>query len=59
MPVLYMTGDKSPPQYKPIFDALQRCQPAVTRVVIPNAMHQMSQNNSPAVNSALTKFFLE
>jgi pimeloyl-ACP methyl ester carboxylesterase len=59
VPVIFMTGDKSPPQYKPIFDAFQRCQPAVTRVVIPNAMHQMSQNNPPAVNSALTKFFLE
>ncbi|MGH8634244.1 MAG: alpha/beta fold hydrolase [Burkholderiales bacterium] len=58
-PVIFMTGDKSPPQYKPYFDAFQRCQPAATRVVIPNAMHQMSQNNPPAVDAALTKFLLE
>lgn len=59
IPVLLMTGDKSPPHFKPILDEYQRCRPGAVRVTIPNAAHQMSQNNPPAVNSALTKFFLE
>jgi pimeloyl-ACP methyl ester carboxylesterase len=59
IPVLLMTGDKSPPHFRPILDAYQRCQPAAVRVTIPNAAHQMSQMNPTAVNAALTKFFLE
>jgi pimeloyl-ACP methyl ester carboxylesterase len=59
VPVLLMTGEKSPPQYKPIFDAFQHCQPAAARVIIPNAAHQMSQMNPAAVDAALTKFLLE
>jgi pimeloyl-ACP methyl ester carboxylesterase len=59
MPVLLMTGEKSPPQYGPILDAFQRCQPAAARVAIPNAAHQMSQHNPPAFNAALIKFMTE
>ena len=59
IPVLLMTGDKSPPHFRPILDAYQRCQPAAARVTIPNAAHQMSQMNPAAVNAALSKFFLE
>lgn len=59
VPVLLMTGEKSPPQYKPIIDAFQHCQPAAARVIIPNAAHQMSQMNPAAVDAALTKFLLE
>jgi hypothetical protein len=54
-----VTGEKSPPQYKPIFDAFQHCQPAAARVIIPNAAHQMRQMNPAAVDAALTKFLLE
>jgi pimeloyl-ACP methyl ester carboxylesterase len=59
IPVLLMTGDKSPPHFRPILDAYQRCQPAAARMTIPNAAHQMSQMNPAAVNAAITKFFLE
>lgn len=59
MPVLLMTGEKSPPHFRPILDAYQRCQPSAARVTIPNAAHQMSQMNPAAVNAALIKFFLK
>ena len=59
MPVLLMTGDRSPRQFGPILDRFQRCQPSAARVTIPNAAHQMSQMNPPAADAALVKFLLE
>jgi pimeloyl-ACP methyl ester carboxylesterase len=59
MPVLLMTGERSPRQYGPVLDAFQRCQAAATRVTIPNAAHQMSQMNPPAFDAALVKFLSE
>jgi pimeloyl-ACP methyl ester carboxylesterase len=59
MPVLLMTGDRSPRQYAPILDGFQRCQPSATRATIPNAAHQMNQMNPPAYDAALVKFLSE
>lgn len=59
VPILLMTGDKSPPHFRPILDAYQRCQSTAARITIPNAAHQMSQMNPAAVNAALIKFFSE
>jgi esterase len=59
MPVLLMTGERSPRQYAPILDGFQRCLPSATRVTVPNAAHQMSQMNPPASDAALVKFLLE
>ena len=59
MPVLLMSAERSPPQYAPILDAFQRCQPAATRVTVPKAAHQMHQMNPPAFNAALLKFLSE
>ncbi|MBI2318592.1 MAG: hypothetical protein HYU75_16760 [Betaproteobacteria bacterium] len=59
IPVLLMTGQNGPRRFGLIMDAYQKCQPSAERVTIPNAAHQMSQMNPPAVDAALTRFFLE
>ena len=59
MPVLLMTGERSPRQFGPILDGFQRCQPSATRVTIPNAAHQMSQMNPSGSDAALIKFLSE
>jgi pimeloyl-ACP methyl ester carboxylesterase len=59
MPVLLMTGERSPRQFGPILDGFQRCLPSAARITIPNAAHQMSQMNPRASDEALVKFFTE
>jgi pimeloyl-ACP methyl ester carboxylesterase len=59
MPVLLMTGERSPRQFAPILDGFQRCLPSAARATVPNAAHQMSQMNPPASDAALVKFLLE
>ena len=59
IPVLLMTGERSPRQFGPILNGFEQCRPSATRVTIPNAAHQMNQHNPPAFNAALIKFLLE
>ena len=59
MPVLLMTGERSPKQFGPILDGFQRCLPSAGRITIPNAAHPMSRMNPTAFNAALTRFLLE
>lgn len=59
MPVLLMTGERSPRQFAPILEGFQRCLPSAARAIVPNAAHQMSQMNPAASDAALVKFLLE
>ena len=58
MPVLLMTGERSPRQFAPILDKIQQCLPAARRYVVPRAVHQMSQSNPADSNAELTRFLL-
>jgi pimeloyl-ACP methyl ester carboxylesterase len=56
MPVLLMTGEKSPPMLKSIGAAFRKCLPSATFATIPNAAHQMNQMNPSAYDVELSKF---
>jgi pimeloyl-ACP methyl ester carboxylesterase len=59
MPVLLMTGEKSPAMLKNVGAAFQKCLPSVASATIPNAAHQMNQMNPSAYDAALIKFLSE
>lgn len=59
MPVLLMTGEKSPPMLKSIGSAFWKCLPSVASATIPNAAHQMNQMNPSAYDAELSKFLSE
>ena len=57
MPVLPVTGAKSPPRYRLMLDAMraqnERVEPVVT---IDAASHAMHRENAPAFNAAVRDF---
>lgn len=59
MPVLLMQGEQSPPLFKRIGAAAQRCLPAGRAVTIPKAGHQMHQNNPAGFGAELARFLSE
>src|SRR5688572_15053463 len=59
MPVLLMQGEQSPPLFKRIGAAAQRCLPAARSVTLPKAGHQMHQNNPSGFSAELAKFLSE
>jgi esterase len=56
MPVLLMAGEQSPPMFKNVGAAAQKCLPSAGSVVIPKAGHQMNQLNPAAFDAALSNF---
>jgi len=56
VPVLLVTGEKSPGIYGVMLDAIQPCLKDQTRVTIPNAGHAMHLQNTQAFNAALLAF---
>lgn len=56
MPLLLMAGEQSPPMFKSVGAAAQKCLPSATSVTIPKAGHQMNQLNPTAFDEALTRF---
>ena len=55
-PTLLVGGERSPPFYREILDALERCLPDVRRVTIPGASHPMNHENAAAFNAAVLDF---
>ncbi|TKS62163.1 MAG: hypothetical protein EWM73_02748 [Nitrospira sp.] len=56
MPVLLITGQKTPRRLANTFAATHKCMPAAQRVVIPAAGHSMHVDNPAAFEAALVKF---
>jgi pimeloyl-ACP methyl ester carboxylesterase len=56
MPVLFVTGERSPSMFAEINDRLRRLLPHAEEVEIPAASHAMHGENAPAYNSAVLEF---
>jgi pimeloyl-ACP methyl ester carboxylesterase len=56
VPVLLLTGERSPKIFRLITDELARCLPRAERVMIPDASHAISADNPPAYNEAVLAF---
>lgn len=57
LPVLLVTGERSPPRYGRMFAALRALNPRLAPpVVVPAAAHAMQRENPAAFNAALTAF---
>ncbi len=56
IPVLLMTGDRSPAFLLRLTDRLEELLPSVERVEIPDSSHAMHEENPPAVNEAILDF---
>ncbi len=56
VPVLLVTGKRSPPFLLRLTDRLEELLPIVERVEIPGASHVMHEENSAAVNEAIVRF---
>jgi pimeloyl-ACP methyl ester carboxylesterase len=56
MPVLLVTGERSPPLFGQITDRLHRLLPHAERVEIPAASHAMHGDNAPAYNAVVLEF---
>jgi pimeloyl-ACP methyl ester carboxylesterase len=56
VPVLLMTGDRSPAFLLRLTDRLEELFPIVERIDIPDASHAMHEENPPAVNEAIVEF---
>jgi esterase len=56
VPVLLVTGERSPRPYGVMHDALASCLRGSKRVVIPNASHNMNIANPQAFNTAVLAF---
>jgi len=56
VPVLLVTGDRSPAVLLRLTDRLEELLPVVQRVQIPDASHIMHEENAPAVNAAIGGF---
>lgn len=56
IPILLVTGDKSPPLYGMMHAALQPCLERSRMVTIPNASHGMNRENADAFNAAVLEF---
>lgn len=59
MPVLLMEGEQSPPLFKRMRAAVQKCLPSARYVTIPKAGHQMHQMNPSGFNAELLRFLSE
>lgn len=59
MPVLLMEGEQSPPPFKRMRAAIQKCLPSARFAAIPKAGHQMHQMNPAGFNTELAKFLSE
>ncbi len=59
VPVLLVTGDKSPPIYGYVQESLRPCLERVTSVVIPNAGHGMFRTNPQVFNERVVEFLAE
>jgi pimeloyl-ACP methyl ester carboxylesterase len=60
LPVLTLTGERSPKRYAEAFAAAHRCNAAVPApIVIPNAAHAMNRDNPEAFNKAVLEFLSE
>ena len=57
VPVLLVSGERSPAAYRHMQDAVQPCLPRNERAIIPNAAHQMNVANPAAFNALLIGFF--
>jgi pimeloyl-ACP methyl ester carboxylesterase len=56
MPVLLVTGQRSPPMFGVITEQLQRLLPHAKRIDIPDASHGMQADNAPAYNEMVLDF---
>ncbi len=56
VPVLLVSGEKSPPIFGIMLNALQPCFSRQGRVTIPNASHTMARTHSQAFNTAVLGF---
>jgi pimeloyl-ACP methyl ester carboxylesterase len=56
VPVLLLTGERSPSVLLRLTDRLEELLPIVERVEIPDASHAMHEENAPAVNEAIVGF---
>jgi len=59
VPVLLVTGEKSPSIFGVMLDALQPCLPRQERVTIPNASHGMARTHSQVFNAAVLRFLAQ
>ncbi|CBJ35488.1 alpha/beta fold hydrolase [Ralstonia solanacearum] len=59
VPVLLVTGDKSPPIYGYVQESLRPCLERVTSVAIPNAGHGMFRANPQVFNERIGEFLAE
>ena len=59
VPVLLVSGEMSPDEYRHMQDALQPCLPRNKRTIIPKAGHVMNVVNPQAFNAVLLGFLLE
>lgn len=57
VPVLLVSGERSPDEYRHMQDAIQPCLPRNERAVIPKAGHVMNVANPTAFNALLLGFF--
>ena len=57
VPVLLITGERSPRPYGVMHEALSSCLTRHTRVTIPNAAHVMNRANPQAFNAAVLDFW--
>ncbi len=55
-PVLLVAGEKSPPFFGKILDAVQRCLTRSERVVVPNASHGIPRQNPAGFSEAVLNF---
>jgi len=56
VPVLLVTGERSPSVFLRLTDRLEELLPIVERVEIPDASHVMHEENAPATNEAIVGF---
>jgi pimeloyl-ACP methyl ester carboxylesterase len=56
LPVLLVTGEKSPPIYGLMLNGLQSCLPRQEKATIPNASHGMARTHSGPFNSTVLPF---
>lgn len=60
MPILPMTGEKSPGRYARMLAAMKSCNVHVLNIVaIPSAAHAMNRDNPEAFNSAVMRFLAD
>jgi pimeloyl-ACP methyl ester carboxylesterase len=57
LPLLLVTGERSPPRYREMFAAMRACNAALpSPVTIPDATHAMQRDNPAGFNAAVMEF---